>query len=126
MKLQDVVVNKKKKPQKLSISLIIILLPLQSFSSPRILQIICKHFAAEVLKKKSFSGWIDTSISLVSCFRIQYYVEIMKDVVVNKEPQMLLISLIIILLPLQNLWFREYYATESCTLSLRLSDSEKN
>ena len=27
----------------------------------------------------------------------------MKDVVVNKEPQMLLISLIIILLPLQNL-----------------------
>ena len=50
----------------------------------------------------------------------------MKDVVVNKEPQMLLIYLIIILLPLQNLWFREYYATESCTLSLRLSDSEKN
>ena len=84
------------------------------------------HFAAEVLKKKSFSGWIDTSISLVSCFRIQYYVEIMKDVVVNKEPQMLLIYLIIILLLLQNLWFKEHYATESCTLSLRLSDSEKN
>ena len=60
------------------------------------------HFAAEVLKKKSFSGWIDTSISLVSCFRIQYYVEIMKDVVVNKEPQMLLIYLIIMLIPLQN------------------------
>ena len=50
----------------------------------------------------------------------------MKDVVVNKEPQMLLIYLIIILLLLQNLWFREHYATESCTLSLRLSDSEKN
>ena len=60
------------------------------------------HFAAEVLKKKSFSGWIDTSISLVSCFRIQCYVEIMKDVVVNKEPPMLLIYLIIMLLPLQN------------------------
>ena len=53
-------------------------------------------------KKKSFSGWIDTSISLVSCFRIQYHVEIMKDVVVNKEPQMLLIYLIIMLIPLQN------------------------
>ena len=50
----------------------------------------------------------------------------MKEVVVNKDPQMLLIYLIIMLIPLQNLWFREYYATESCTLSLRLSDSEKN
>ena len=60
------------------------------------------HFAAEVLKKKSFSGLIDTSISLVSCFRIQCYVEIMKDVDVNKEPPMLLIYLIIMLLPLQN------------------------